>query len=57
MQTWVLSDACNKSDKINPFLKNYTTSEGAVSHNLLYYQQPATACYHVSFYAKLYFYK
>ena len=36
------------------FLKNYVTSEGAVSHNL-YYQQLYIACYQVSFYAKHYF--
>ena len=33
------------------FLGNYITLEGAVSHNVLYYQQR----YQVSFYAKNYF--
>ena len=31
------------------FLKNYITSEGAVSHNVLYYQQLSIARYKVSF--------
>ena len=34
------------------FLKNYFTSERAVSHNVLYYQQLSIACYRLSFYAK-----
>ena len=29
------------------FLKNYVTSEGAVSHIVLYYQQLIVACYQV----------
>ena len=33
------------------FLKNYLTSEGAVSHNVLYYQQFSITHYQVSFYA------
>ena len=37
------------------FLKNYVTSEGAVSHNVLYYQQLSIACYQVRFYAYNYF--
>ncbi len=39
------------------FLKNYVTSEGVVSHNVLYYQQLSVAGYqvHVSFYANMYF--
>ena len=36
------------------FLENYVTSEGAVYHNVLYYQLPMTQ-YQVSFYAKNYF--
>ena len=36
------------------FLENYVTSEGAVSHNVLYYQQLSIACYQVSFYANNY---
>ena len=37
------------------FLENYVTSEGAVSHNVLYYQQLSIARYEVSFYANNYF--
>ena len=35
------------------FLKNYITSEGAVSHNVLYhmYQQLSVVCYQISCYA------
>ena len=33
------------------FLKNYVTSEGAISHNVLYYQQLSIARYKVSLYA------
>ena len=33
------------------FLKNYFTSEGAVTHNVLYYQQLSIARYQVRFYA------
>ena len=36
------------------FLKNYATSEGAVSHNLLYFQQLSITRYQVSCYAKNY---
>ena len=36
------------------FLENYVVSEGAVSHNVLYYQQLSIACYQVSFYANDY---
>ena len=39
----------------NLFLKNYITSEGAVSHNVSYYQQLSIAYYQVSFYANNYF--
>ena len=39
-QLCVLSDTKARSLLIlNPFLKNYVTSEGAVSHNVFYYQQ------------------
>ena len=37
------------------FLKNYVTSEGSVTHNVLYYQQLSIARYHLSFYANNYF--
>ena len=33
-----------------PRLENYVTSEGTVSHNVLYYQQLSIARYKVSFY-------
>ena len=39
----------------NFFLKIYVTSEGAISHNALYYQQLSIACYQVGFYANNYF--
>ena len=40
---------------VTSFLENYVTSEGAVSHNVLYYQQLSIACNQVRFYAKNYF--
>ena len=39
----------------NRFLKNYVTSEGGVSHNVLHYQQLSIACYQVGFYANHFF--
>ena len=33
------------------FLENLVTSEDAVSHNVLYYQQLPITCYQVRFYA------
>ena len=36
-------------------LKNYITSEGAVSHNVLYYQPLHITCHQVRFYANNYF--
>ena len=33
------------------FLKNYVSSEGAVTHNVLYYQQLSIVRYQVSFFA------
>ena len=33
------------------FLENYFTLEGAVSYNVLYYQQLSIVCYQVSLYA------
>ena len=38
------------SGKLLLYQNNYT-SEGAVSHNVLYYHQRSIACYQVSFYA------
>ena len=35
------------------YIKNYVTSEGAVSHNVLYFKQLSIACYQASFYAKM----
>ena len=55
------SEVSNSNSKIFEqnfvFLKNYVTSEGAVSHNVLYYQQLSisVARYRVSFYANNYF--
>ena len=37
------------------FVDNYVTSEGAVAHNVLYYQQLSIARYQVCFYANNYF--
>ena len=37
------------------FLENYVTSEGAVSHNVSYYQQLSIARFQISFYANNYF--
>ena len=37
------------------FLENYATSEGAVSHNVLYYQPLPITRYQVRFYANNYF--
>ena len=37
------------------FLANYVTSEGAVSHNVLYYQPLPITRYQVRFYANNYF--
>ena len=37
------------------FLENYVTSEGAVSHNVLYYQLLPITHYQVRFYADNYF--
>ena len=36
------------------FLKNYITSEGAISHNVLYYQQLSNAYYQERFCANNY---
>ena len=46
----------NTCKRINPgfnyiILKNYITSEGAISHKNVYYQQFPIICYQVSFYA------
>ena len=38
----------------NYFFRNYVISGGAVSHNVLYYQQLSIACFQVSFYANNY---
>ena len=43
------------SEKLLFFLKNYTTSEGAVSDNVLCYQHLCIARYQVSSYANNYF--
>ena len=41
----------NQIRQNNLFLKNYVTSEWAISHNVSYYQQLFIACYQVSFHA------
>ena len=51
----VISDRNYFSEKLHLFLKIYATSEGAVSHIVLYYQQLSNAHYQVSFYAINYF--
>ena len=40
---------------VRNYLKNYITSEGAVSHNVLYYQQLSIAHYQVNLDANIYF--
>ena len=47
---WCLSDGEN----IYLFLNNYITSERAVSHNVLYFQQLSIGHYQVRFYANNY---
>ena len=37
------------------FLENYVTSEGAISHNVLYYKPLPITRYQVRFYADKYF--
>ena len=53
------SEVCKSNSNIlveNYFvLENYVTSEGAVSHDVLYYQQLPVTCYQVMFYANNYF--
>ena len=49
--SWGLEFNSNISVRVYFFLINYVTSEGAVSHNVLYYQQLSIACYKVKFYA------
>ena len=39
------------------FLENYVTSEGAVSHNVLYHQPLPITCHKERFYANSYFVK
>ena len=45
----------SNSWKITFFLENHATSEGAVFHNVLYYQHLPITHYQVSFYANNYF--
>ena len=45
----------SNSWKISSFSKTIVTSEGAVSHNVLYNQQLSIACYHERFYDNSYF--
>ena len=53
--SWGLEVNSNILVTIDFFLKNYGTSEGAVSHNSLYYQQLSIARCQVSFLANNYF--
>jgi hypothetical protein len=39
----------------NLLLENYITSEGAASHNVLYYQQLPITCNQERFYSNIYF--
>ena len=39
------------------FLEHHVTTEGAISHNILHYQQLVITCYQVRFYANNYFEK
>ena len=39
------------SEKLTSFYKNFAAPEGAISHNVLYYQQLSIAHYQVSLYA------
>ena len=55
LMSWGLEFKSNILVRNYFFLKNYVTSEGAVSQNVLYYQQLSIACYEVSFYANNYF--
>ena len=50
---WDLENLIMRSQNQN--LENYGTSEGAVSHNVFYYQQLSIAGYQVSFCAYKYF--
>ena len=50
----VLKSSSNILVKNYFFLENYLTSEGAVSHNVLYYHQLSITCYQVRFYANNY---
>ena len=57
-QSCVLSDAWFWDLKFVEkyfFLENYVTSEGAVSHNVLYYQPLSITRYQERFYANHYF--
>ena len=45
----------SNSWKTTSFSKTTLSSEGAISHNILYYQQLPINRYQVSFYAKNYF--
>ena len=40
----------SQNQKQNLFLKIYVTSEGAISHNVLYYQQHSIVHYQLSFF-------
>ena len=57
LETSISKSEVSKSNlwKIPPFFENYVTSEGAVSHNDLYYQPLPITRYQVRFDATNYF--
>ena len=48
-------ETSNSKSEFKLLLENYVTSEVAVSHNVLYYQQLPITRYQVRFYANNYF--
>ena len=48
---WFQDQSKSNTWKITSFLENYVTSEGAVSHNVLYYQPLPVTLNQVRFYA------
>ena len=56
-ETWNSKSEVSKLNFVENyfFLENYVTSEGAVSHNIVYHQQLSITCNQVSIYANNYF--
>ena len=52
---WCLKFNSNTLARIYVCPQTYATSEGVVSHDVLYYQQFSIARYQVSLYANIYF--